>query len=67
MSIESAREDLMYRLEQLVGAVNSDYDEDGRDLIDRIEEDLDDAEFYIQRCKDALDEYEEALNESEED
>ena len=69
MNIEKARENLMYKMEQLEAMANNYYNEDGQELVDRIECDLDDLEYQIQQCKEALADYEYALDneESEED
>lgn len=65
MSIERKLDDLLYRMEELKSIANNNYDEDGRDLIDRIEIDLEDIEYQVQRCKEALGEYEYALDNEE--
>lgn len=61
MSIDSVRENLIYKMEQLESTTNNYYTEDGQYLIDRVEFDLESIEEQIQRCREALEEYAEAL------
>ena len=66
MSVEQARDKLIYTMEVLESLATNHYDEDGTYLIDRIECDLEIIEDQIRDCKEALMEYAEAL-ESEDD
>ena len=65
MSVNGARDYLIFAMENLHSMTNNVYYEEGEDLADRIEVDLEDVEYHIEKCREALRDYKEAL-ESEE-